>query len=321
MTDEHIRAKAIERASRVAEGRLQERGPRAAYRGSLIAQGDSWFDYRGFDLIERLSWEHGFRVYSAARRGRTAEELAYQDDYIERLRDQFESAAEREDQPPMAILLSAGGNDLLGSALAVTLNHQEAALRPDGLNDPILTELLDRIDTAYKSILTTVTLYSCDTFQTSRIPIIVHGYDYPIPDGRKPQGLLLGLVSLLGVSIPGPWLQPAFEARGYDANAVSSNKGSLLKAVNKLNSRLQALTAMENVNPVYYVDFRTLLGEIDATDPKYWADEIHPNRIGFGKLANCLVRKICECQVLARESEELYDRSEYSQGRERRVVE
>jgi len=39
------------------------------------------------------------------------------------------------------------------------------------------------------------------------IPVVVHGYDYPVPDGR---GFLGGFGFL-----PGPWLQPGFHRKGF----------------------------------------------------------------------------------------------------------
>ena len=39
------------------------------------------------------------------------------------------------------------------------------------------------------------------------IPILIHGYDYPVPDGR---GFLGGFGPL-----PGPWLEPGFHRKGH----------------------------------------------------------------------------------------------------------
>ena len=38
------------------------------------------------------------------------------------------------------------------------------------------------------------------------IPILIHGYAHPVPDGRP---------FLTGWPLPGPWLQPGFSAKGY----------------------------------------------------------------------------------------------------------
>ena len=147
--------------------------------------------------------------------------MAYAYDHVAALNKQFEKAQRRETQPPRAILLSAGGNDLLAAALPVLLNHREAP-GPQSINNTIRDELLARIETAYEAMLGVVTEYSCRYFDTSLIPVIVHGYDYPIPDGRKPSGFFLGLASLFGVRIPGPWLQPAFIQRGYVASDLDA---------------------------------------------------------------------------------------------------
>ena len=66
----------------------------------------------------------------------------------------------------------------------------------------------------------------------------------------------------------------------------------LIETVNELNDMLNGLVSTPNVNPVHYINFRERLGAPDELDTTSWADEIHPNREGFGSLAEHLVRAI-----------------------------
>ena len=71
----------------------------------------------------------------------------------------------------------------------------------DSLDEAAVAGFIDgALFTCYDTVIKTLTA-------NSEIPLLIHGYDHPIPDGR-------GDMVLIDPS--GPWLLPSFKARGYD---------------------------------------------------------------------------------------------------------
>jgi len=149
--------------------------------GLLIAEGDSWFDYPWTDILRILEDEHGYDVESVAHRGDRIEQMAYSGGQLEELSRRLEKLL-RINRIPKAILLSGGGNDLAGTEFGVLLNH--AASPIPGLNDQVVTGVIDRrVRAAYITILAAIT-HICQQWIGQPLPILIHGYDYAVPDGR-----------------------------------------------------------------------------------------------------------------------------------------
>src|SRR6185436_17159820 len=165
--------------------------------GLLVAEGDSWFDYPFYDVLGILEDLHNFRVESVAHKGDTIEEMAYDDNQLDGL-DRKLQHIQNDGRVPRAFLLSGGGNDIAGQEFAVLLNHRASALGT--LNPRIIDGIInERVRFAFLSVIATMTRLSKLYF--GRVtPILIHGYSYPVPDGR---GYLGGAWVL-----PGPWLEP-----------------------------------------------------------------------------------------------------------------
>ena len=177
-------------------------GPATA--GVLVAEGDSWFDYPFNDILSLLEDQHGYDVESVAHKGDRVEEMAYGGGQLDELTRRLEKLL-RQGIIPRAILLSGGGNDVAGDEFGMLLNHAGSAI--SGLNDQVVTGVIDqRVRLAYVTILNAVT-HVCQARLERTLPILVHGYDYPVPDGR---GFLGGWWFL-----PGPWLEPGFREKGF----------------------------------------------------------------------------------------------------------
>jgi lysophospholipase L1-like esterase len=235
--------------------------------GVLIAEGDSWFDYPMQDVLRLLEDDYLYDVQSVAHMGDCVEDMAHS-------KGQFEEFARRlekllnEGKVPRAILLSGGGNDIAGDEFAILLNHAASSLPP--LNEDILRGLVDvRLQAAYASILSGLTAIA-KSYLGKPIPIITHGYDYPIPDGR---GFAGGWWKL-----PGPWLKPGFAKKGYDD--LTKNKQVLVQLINRFNTMLAAVSALPQFAHVHYLDLRKTLKN-DGTYKSHWANELHPNAAGF----------------------------------------
>ena len=107
------------RAARRAIERRAERRPRRAVargsRGLLIAEGDSWFDYPLYDVLDLLERD-GFEVDAVAHMGDSLEDMAHDERQLDRLAKAFEKVRGAARADVRAILLSGGGNDIAGES-------------------------------------------------------------------------------------------------------------------------------------------------------------------------------------------------------------
>jgi lysophospholipase L1-like esterase len=240
--------------------------------GLLLAEGDSWFDYPMNDVLRLLEDRHGYDVESVAHRGDCVEDMAYSAGQFEEFARRLEKLL-RQGRVPDAILISGGGNDIAGDAFAVLLNHALSGLPT--LNADVVRGVIDvRLSNAYAFLIGGLTELS-KQYLKRPIPILTHGYAYPVPDGR---GFLGGWGPL-----PGPWLRPGFHDKGHGDQAV--NSGVMRELIDRFNAALKRVGDAEQFRHVHYLDLRgTLSG--DATYKKDWANELHPTGRGFEIVAD-----------------------------------
>jgi lysophospholipase L1-like esterase len=243
----------------------------------LVAEGDSWFDYPWHDVLRMLEDHHGYDVESVAHKGDSVESMAYSGQL-----EEFTRLIERllrQRVLPRAILLSGGGNDVAGAEFRVLLNHVRSARA--GLNEQVVRGVIDeRVFDAYVTILTGVTMV-CRQRTGRPIPIIIHGYGHPVPDGR---GVLGGWGPL-----PGPWLQPGFRDKGFSTPDACLEIAAAL--IDRFNAMLQRVAALKEFSHVRYVDVRDRLSN-RADYKTWWANELHPTRRGFAAVADRLAAAI-----------------------------
>jgi lysophospholipase L1-like esterase len=243
-------------------------GAGATRAGVLVAEGDSWFDYPFYDVLKLLEDDYGYDVETVAHRGDAIEEMAYGggqlDDFARRLERVLRNGI-----TPKALLLSGGGNDVAGDVFAMLINHR---LSPSpGLNVGILEGVVEqRIKVAYATILSAVTQL-CRQYVGAEVPILVHGYDYPVPDGR---GFFGGFGPL-----PGPWLEPGFREKGYDD--LDQRIDIAEDLIDRFNRMVGELSALPEFAHVRFVDLRNTLSNDRANYRTWWGNELHPTRRGF----------------------------------------
>jgi len=196
------------------------------------------------------------------------------------------------DQPDIeAVLVGAGCNDLVaGLPGQQPLYKMLKPLREgdDPLDEAAVAGFIDgALFTYYDTVIKTLTA-------NSKIPVIIHGYDHPIPDGSR---------DIILIDPSGPWLLPFFEARGYD---IAGNKQRLSLAseiMKRLFDRLNAAikkVAAAYPNRVYYVDLTGTLAQKYGDAAKYnllWANELHPNEEGFDLLAARVAKQLKELKI------------------------
>jgi len=278
----------LDRRRARAARRLRAAVPRATREsaGLLLAEGDSWFDYPFFDVLEELEEGFGYAVESVAHKGDTVEEMAYDANQLDKTARALEKLG-RDGQVPRAILLSGGGNDIAGDEFAVLLNHKLSSLPP--LNEQVVAGLIDgRLRAAIIELASAVT-HLCQQSLKATVPILIHGYDYPVPDGR---GYLGGFWML-----PGPWLAPGFRKKGYPDDELQMRCDLMVTLIDRFNDVLKGIAGGPGLGHLRYLDVRgTLSPRLRGQAYKtWWGNELHPTEQGFASVAarfDQLIRQI-----------------------------
>lgn len=235
--------------------------------GVLVAEGDSWFDYPFYDILQMLEDDFLYDVESVAHKGDTVEDMAHSGGQFEEFARRLEKLL-RANKVPRAILLSGGGNDIAGDEFAILLNHAASSL--PAINDDIVRGLIDvRLRAAYARIIGGMTKIA-QSYLGRPIPIVTHGYDYALPDGR---GYLGGFWLL-----PGPWLEPGFRKKGHAD--FGKNSAVVVKLIDQFNAMLKDVSATPGFGHVHYLNLRNTLRH-DGTYKNDWGNELHPTEEGF----------------------------------------
>jgi lysophospholipase L1-like esterase len=240
----------------------------------LVAEGDSWFDYPFYDILQKLDDDFGWDIENVAHRGDSVESMAYDGGQLDDFVRAIERVVRRGDAPH-AILMSGGGNDVAGDGFAMLLNHRSSPVY--GFNPAVLDGVIQtRIRVAYTTVLSAVTA-ACQNLLGAPVPILLHGYDYPVPDGR---GFLGGWGPL-----PGPWFEPGFREKGYDD--LAERVAIARDLIDRFYVMLGAVVALPAFAHVQLVDLRNALST-DLVNDRYkawWGNELHPTQQGFHKVA------------------------------------
>jgi hypothetical protein len=237
--------------------------------GYLLAVGDSWFDYPIHDILTRLDDNYGYNIESSAHRGDPIETMVSQVgqlDKFARCMDKIVALG----AAPKAILVSGGGDDIAGKEFGMLINNIDLVPVP-GWNDQVIAGVIDtRIVAAYRLMIVSINSL-CQKNLGRTFPILVHGYDYPVPDGR---GFLGG-----GGLLPGPWLKPGFDEKLFgDINVTTQ---MMTTVIDRFNTMLQNLVQEPGFQNVTYIDLRKTLSNSQANYKEWWANEIHPNAGGI----------------------------------------
>jgi hypothetical protein len=232
----------------------------------MLAQGDSWFDYplngntlspfTTTDIIAQLTGMGTINpvIANLAHFGEASTDemgLPKQERMIAMLRDNANWLGRGK---PDAILLSAGGNDIVGNQFCIFVGYATAGEL--GLVEARFQEALGMVKASYQDMIAFRDLYA------PAVPIFAHCYDFPLPTGT-PAGCL------------GPWLKPSLDYAGWN---FAQGSAICRQALVDFKTMLQGLAA-DPANLFFLVDTQ---GVLDAAD---WANELHPFPPGFSKLA------------------------------------
>jgi hypothetical protein len=149
------------------------------------------------------------------------------------------------------------------------------------VNDDVVRGVIDiRLRNAYTFLVSGLTEIARQ-YLNRPLPILLHGYDYPVPDGR---GFLGGWALL-----PGPWLQPGLFRKGHAK--LDANKAILRTLIDRFNAMLKGVSATAGFGHVKYVDLRGTLSQ-SASYKDDWANELHPTKSGFRAVAARIAGRI-----------------------------
>ena len=245
----------------------------------LVAEGDSWFDYglAGLDIIDCLKRYHNYRIYNVAKAGDTLDNMAWGSEYDRRWRptrppiEETLEAVRR--YQPKVVLLSGGGNDFAGTELLGYLNHKSSGLEAirRSFTSFAINEYCKK---AFEKIMESIWLID------NNINIVVHGYGYPVPDGRA-------VIRLLGFSFVGPWLRPSFCAKGYFDR--TERESIMRELMDMFNDMLEKLALSDQRKRIHYINLRTLIKRED------WENELHLHNSSYKRVSdvfNTVIRSI-----------------------------
>ncbi len=168
------------------------------------------------------------------------------------------------------IMLSMGGNDIVGRPLLPLIRQRESGMMwRDCINEQRFQQRLNQIEGAYHELIALRDDYHPGAW------IYTHDYDKAIPGDRP---IRVGPVRL------GPWMKPYLDSKGI--TKASDQKRIIWYLLDRLSQMLQRI---EQSTPKFY-HVRTQ-GTLAVDD---WGDEIHPTREGFQKIASKIQAGICD---------------------------
>jgi hypothetical protein len=246
--------------------------------GFLAAAGDSWFDYPFHDVLKLLEDHHGYNVESTAHKGDPIEKIAYAGGQLEDFARKLDKIKAR-GAAPKAVLVSGGGDDVAGNEFGMLLNNAFSPIA--GWDAAVLDGVLNqRILTAYTQLLMSITSLCQGTFGKT-IPVLIHGYDYPVPDGRGFFG---------GWPFPGPWLDPGFREKNF--GDLAQRIAMMQALMDRFNDVVKSLPSQPTFAHVHYIDLRGTLSNRLADYQQWWANELHPTERGFEAVTDRFVAEL-----------------------------
>jgi Dyp-type peroxidase family len=236
----------------------------------LLSWGDSWFHYKsnstGATNITKylLSQKYEFPVKPLGGNGAWLSEMAAEiaadsSDFLLELKNMLDSKA-----PPRAILLSGGGNDVVKTTLGTLLRKKgdpKGPINDTAMDAKIGGELLAYYETILKGI---------KALTGGSVPVLVHPYCHPIPDGRISPNWPESRIS---------WLYPSITTlMGW--HKFQDGVGIMTSVIDKFEAMQQVLRtkfpevvvvpSMKSLDPFVQDKYETL-----------WENELHPNIKGF----------------------------------------
>jgi hypothetical protein len=245
---------------RLETARAKE-GARATGAGTLLtilAEGDSWFDYPvGTDVVRSLRDLIGLPIAHMAHYGDEVRQMLSL-----KQRKEIEQRLARgatNGRPWDALLFSGGGNDMVGDQLCIWIKPYSDGMTVEQVLDAVrFGAVLQIVEAGYRDLIALRDRLSPNT------KLFLHQYDFAPPNGR-------------GVCNVGPWLKPSLDFRLVPPNLQ-------VEAVKLMLQRFATLLASlaPHGSNVFVVPTQ---GTFPAATDEWWANELHPTKKGFLAIA------------------------------------
>lgn len=211
----------------------------------IVSEGDSWFQYpfKLKDVIDQLCDldQYHYAIYSLGEAGDLLSNIFREDEITEAVRN----------ENPHILLISGGGNDMVGDSRIARMVHPHKQGRSaNEYPNELFEQFLDELESFYRRLFDRVLR------ERPHIKIVCHGYDHALPD-------------------KGRWLGKPLSKVGIKTASVQKNIVKVM--IDRFNERLLTIAA-DYPGSVFHTDCRTLVGT-------RWADELHPNNTGFKRVA------------------------------------
>lgn len=256
---------------------------RDRHRLSILMEGDSWFDYppkyvvagRQRNISEWMKYFVSKRyllanILSVSENGDTAKNMSGPPGSNEILR-----IIKKMGFHLNYLLISAGGNDIVGKEILGFLNDFERGFTAkDCLNDDFHKKI-DNIKENYRVALDYIgkNVRKCN--------VISHSYCYLKPEIRGFKFLI--------VRLGDGWICRYLNQKGIPSDM---HQEVVKEMLDNFHDMLLSLSC--EFNNFHVVDFRS--GVLDPGSYRDWADEMHPTSSGFKKLAKKFLDKVKELE-------------------------
>ena len=277
----------------------------------IHAEGDSWFQFPIFinDTIDWLKKRKDYLVYSDAYGGDWLTNILYEEQYIQGLTT---SRAE-------VMLISGGGNDLVGNYRLSTMINQADPLRkyrsPEEITSTFYTLTADErqamfaaqefIGKEFYALIKTFELqYKLFFTQLLRneskmkhLLCVTQGYDFPIPRSKRGFGLRTPFQPMVNWLLDsGRWLhQPLMISGVSDAQDQANIMRLMLFEFNEMLVQFSQKHA-----GVFHIDSRGL-----TSRTRDWYDELHLKGRGFKQVARAFEYVIDNHETLLRNGDKV----------------
>jgi hypothetical protein len=274
------RDKALQRRKKALETEMPAEAlaleaPRVT-KGHLIAEGDSWFDYPGVDILRALEDDFAYDVESVAHSGDRIEMMAgprSTDEVLGRDREGDPQRSHAEGDSPLRWRKRHRGQrarDVVESRRLASGGAEQH--RP--WCDRRARARCVRPHHRGRDRVVRAEARAARAGPHARLRLCRS-------DGR---GFLGGWWLL-----PGPWLEPGFIDKGFDRLA---DRQPLMNAlIDRFNAMVQGVASLSAFAHVKYVDLRPVLPNA-PNHKRFWANELHPTDRGFRAVAAEFVKAL-----------------------------
>lgn len=243
---------------------------------AVLAIGDSWFWYPKNNLIESI-----FALKQLHPDYKTAHVLGQNGALLSEYRTGKFGPMWRKELTPQnfrfsLVLISGGGNDSVDYGFTLKPDCSNITVAKDCFDADRLHTVVDILTGIMAALVADVQI-AAKRANIRTPPVILNGYDRPVPDGR-------GFSPIGGEKFKfgGPWIAPVFDRAHVDKD-IEFRKDVMAEYIDTLNEAIQHLAS--RTTGVYCPPQLGTLRRAPATYRQDWDNELHPTAAGFTKLA------------------------------------